>query len=370
MNLNAQWTPSNSLVTEVPKIATDGNILYAATGTGGGFHISIDSGQTWIAPFTFPLGDFIQSIFYSDGYLFLGGSIGNYRSSDGGYSWSQMPTLVDETFTYLKFGETIFAGTFGGGVYKSNDTGNTWISCNNGLFNGYIHALTNDQNSLYAASSIGLFKSTNNGQSWLDVTISIGSPTFNAVTFDGSNIIAGGPYCGIYRSADGGATWNSGNSGLSSTDIRSLYTVGETIFLGGGDGVMYSIDHGTSWVDYNLGFNNTYYVESFCVFGSTLFCGTITNGLWKRQLTNSLSIPTVQKPEISIFPNPNNGTFKIALPDGHKTVVITNSLGQEIHRTISEDKLMSIDLNIPNGLYFITIQTDTGIFNHKVLITN
>ncbi len=368
MNLNAQWAPTNCPGTEVPKIATYGNLLYAATGTGGGFHTSSDSGQTWTAPFTFPLGDFIQSVFYCDGYLFLGGSIGNYRSSDGGYTWSQMPTLVEETYSFLKFGSTIYAGTFGGGVYKSIDTGNTWISCNNGLFNGYILALTNDQNSLYAASPNGLFKSINNGQSWLDVTISIGSPNFDAVTYDGSYIIAGGNYCGIYRSADGGSTWNSANSGLSSTDIRSLYTVGETVFLGGANGVKYSIDHGATWVDYNLGFPGTYYVESFCVMGSTLFCGTITNGLWKRQLTNSLSIPTIEEPVFFIIPNPNNGTFQISLPNGNETVFITNSLGQEIYRATANNKYTSIDLDVQNGLYFVNILTDKGILNRKVII--
>jgi hypothetical protein len=83
-----------------------------------------------------------------------------------------------------------------------------------------------------------------------------------------------------------------------------------------------------------------------------------------------LSIPNVVKSEISIFPNPNNGTFQISLPNGNETVFITNSLGQEIYKTKAANILMSIDLNIPNGLYFVNIQTDKEILKQKVLINH
>jgi hypothetical protein len=245
----------------------------------------------------------------------------------------------------LKVESNIFAGTYGGGVYKSSDSGNSWSQSNNGLFNSYVYALSHDQSSIYAATASGLFKSTNMGGNWLDVTISIGSPTFDAVTFDGTYIIAGGFSCGLYRSADGGATWVSANTGLSTMDIRALYTIGETIFLGCAKGSFYSIDHGATWVEYNLGFSNSYYIQSYGIIGSTLLCGTYSNGIWKRELTNTLKIPESLESSISIYPNPTNGEFSISLPTINEEITITNILGTEIFKTKTTENRTIFQLN-------------------------
>src|SRR3990172_1064061 len=65
---------------------------------------------------------------------------------------------------------TIYAGTYGGGVFRSTDGGPTWGPINTGLSNLYVFALAIDPSApstLYAGTDgEGVFKSTNGGTSW------------------------------------------------------------------------------------------------------------------------------------------------------------------------------------------------------------
>ena len=75
----------------------------------------------------------------------------------------------------------------------------------------------------------------------------------------------------------------------------------------------------------------------------------------------------------NVFPNPSNGKFTLLLEkiQSNSSVYITNSLGQEIHRsTINQLDNTSIDLTgNPNGIYFIQINTDKGSFTKKLIIS-
>ena len=70
--------------------------------------------------------------------------------------------------------DTLYAGTDGGGVFKSTDGGTNWTAMNNGLTNPAINALAiNPQtpDTLYAGvnaygGGVGVFESTNGGTNW------------------------------------------------------------------------------------------------------------------------------------------------------------------------------------------------------------
>ena len=66
--------------------------------------------------------------------------------------------------------DTLYAGTYGGGVFKSTNGGTNWTAINTGLTNTNVCALAIDPQTpetLYAGTDGGgVFKSTNGGTNW------------------------------------------------------------------------------------------------------------------------------------------------------------------------------------------------------------
>jgi photosystem II stability/assembly factor-like uncharacterized protein len=173
----------------------------------------------------------------------------------------------------------IYIGTVGGGVWRSEDGGNTWTPIFDrqlALGIGEPQAIAIDPNNsptVYVGTSgrfapqpqAGLFKSTDGGGSW--VAVGSGYPsgnTGNAVQFvqqfinaiivdpaDG-NIVYLASSSGLFRSTDGGQNWTPGSNG--SGDARSMVLdtstpAGSRILFAGisGRGVLRSNDGGQNW---------------------------------------------------------------------------------------------------------------------------
>src|SRR3954471_7097695 len=117
-----------------PKI----NVLYAGT-EGDGVYKSTNAGLTW-APFSGGLDEQaarnIRTIFTGDGKVWVGTEAGLFASSGGAFSPvaqgpeddPQHPTKLNHSVQAVLTGPfgSVLAGTFGDGVYKSGDDGNTW----------------------------------------------------------------------------------------------------------------------------------------------------------------------------------------------------------------------------------------------------
>ena len=84
---------------------------------------------------------------------------------------------------------TLYAGTQGGGVFKSVDSGGSWTVMNSGLANADVRALAIDPLTptvVYAGTyGGGVFRSTNGGGSWSPVNSGLPSDTYvNALVID------------------------------------------------------------------------------------------------------------------------------------------------------------------------------------------
>jgi photosystem II stability/assembly factor-like uncharacterized protein len=235
------------------------NIWYVTVGSGGVWKTQ-NSGVTWK-----PIFD-DQSV-YSTGCITLDPS---------------NPATV-----WLGTGENVGGRhiSFGDGVYKSTDGGNTWK--NMGLKNSehiskiIVHPENSDiilvaaQGPLWSSGGDrGLFKSVDGGKTWLKVlgvnkwtgvTDIIVDPTnpdwMYAATWQRHRTVAaymgGGPGSGIYRSKDGGNTWEKQTTGSPKSNLGKIgltvspqnpeivYAAVETDRRKGG--VYKSIDKGSSW---------------------------------------------------------------------------------------------------------------------------
>jgi photosystem II stability/assembly factor-like uncharacterized protein len=67
----------------------------------------------------------------------------------------------------IQSGNYLYAGTFGGGVFRSSDNGESWQEKSIGLNNRDVYSLIQSGNYIYAGTDGGgVYRSTDNGESW------------------------------------------------------------------------------------------------------------------------------------------------------------------------------------------------------------
>jgi hypothetical protein len=189
-------------------------------------------------------------------------------------------------------GANLFAGTGGGGVFRSIDNGRNWTVVNNGLTNRDVRSLTVSGANLFAGTWGSIFLSTDNGAGWKRINSGLTAVTDIAVIpasdgTGGSKIFAsttlsfdlwqwavyGG---GIFLSTDNGSTWESINDGLMNKDVFALAVMGKDLFAGTDRGVHRLNGNGTSWTRVGL---DDISVSALAVNGLSLFAGTVDYGL-------------------------------------------------------------------------------------------
>ncbi|MDR3690176.1 MAG: hypothetical protein P4L46_12405 [Fimbriimonas sp.] len=122
--------------------------------------------------------------------------------------------------------QTIWQGSAGGGIWKSTDWGASWVPVGDNLKSLAVNCMTldpNDKKTLYAGtgegyfnadeiSGFGIFKSTDGGLTWNQLPSTDTFSHVNRIAVMPGNskvILATAQYGGIYRSNDGGTTWTS-----------------------------------------------------------------------------------------------------------------------------------------------------------------
>lgn len=246
-NGGASWSTNtdNLLDMSISDIAIDPNntnIRYISTGDGDGIYggyttlstvgvlKSIDGGNTWNATglsipqsTSGPAFSTVNQLLINPnntGNLFAACSFGLYRTNDSGATWAKLDTGDFKSIEFEPFHpNTIYAGTFNGEFYRSDDGGTTLTQVTTSLpvykaMNRIKIAVSPaDSNYVYiVVGQTGTYRSTDRGQTftnmstsdqiqyqwWYTMALAV-SPT------NADSLLEGG--LDIYASADGGATW-------------------------------------------------------------------------------------------------------------------------------------------------------------------
>lgn len=145
-------------------------------------------------------------------------------------------------------GQNVYAGTFGQGIFVSQNNGSTWNKSNSGLSSLDISSIAiSGANVFVGTYSGGVFISANNGASWSPVNNGLTNQSIRAMTVMGSNIFVATDSSRIFRSTDNGSSWVNINFGLSIYYINCFLVNGSNLFVGGGGGVFLSTDSGSTW---------------------------------------------------------------------------------------------------------------------------
>jgi photosystem II stability/assembly factor-like uncharacterized protein len=316
------WTLNHSNNSRVFGMAIDPNdqsVMYQV-GLDSGVYKTVNGGLSW-----FPVnngitykGAFCIAIAPSNSnVLYMGtdqngaSNSGLYISTNAGASWTLSNSGIVETsigiqsivvhptnpaIAYMCVFDGLVAST--NGVYKTTNYGATWVNSSNGLTNkNILTLLINPKNSnvLYAGSSFilpastgpsNIFKSFDGGATWnnfsngLPTNAATGDPirAFSMSTLDTSVILAAlfanDTAGGAYLTTNGGALWVKKSNGLVPLNTTGYLLRACSIrpgtnnqFFMGMDGITHGVwrstNGGNSWNDFSSGaLLNTYLVRA------------------------------------------------------------------------------------------------------------
>lgn len=149
-----------------------------------------------------------------------------------------------------------------------------WVECESPT-GGDVHSITHFGNSLLAGLTGGVYRSSDNGDSWSLVGLQgrdipcvfVNGTTIFAATNSNNGLLVEE----LYRSMDGGTTWNKISTAPTMT-VLSFGAIGSTLFIGTKNaGIYRSIDNGDTWTQVKTG---TFNVTSIAATTNTLFAAT------------------------------------------------------------------------------------------------
>jgi photosystem II stability/assembly factor-like uncharacterized protein len=275
MNLGAalQWRNIGPFrggrVTAVAGIASQPLVYYMGA-TGGGVWKTDDAGTTW------------NNV--TDGFV-RSGSVGAISVSQSN------PNII-----YVGMGEACLRGNIsnGDGIYKSTDAGKTWthVGLPDSSQIGRMQVHPTNPDVVYVAAvghpygantERGVFRTKDGGKTWQRVLFVDDKTGAADIAMDPSNaqvlyatmwqvlrtpwgITSTGPGGGLYKSTDGGDTWNKLSTGLPTSNLGKIgvtvspanpQRVWATVEADAKGGVYRSDDGGGTWQLLNDGFNMT-----------------------------------------------------------------------------------------------------------------
>ncbi|MBI4319645.1 MAG: DUF11 domain-containing protein [Chloroflexi bacterium] len=242
-------------------------VVLAATGGTVGVYRSVDGGNSW-RPSTSFAGCLRLLLDRASGAAYAScrpspNAQGVWKSTDAGASWtpivnsSLVPGFRDgETRALALAGTTLYvAGGSDGNLYRSTDGGASWSqrgSPDASQVRGVGVDATNPA-VVYATTSSKAFKSTDGGATWADIS-PVGGSDFRAAAVNPHNpsiVMLGSMANGggrLYKSSDAGASWTTVLSESYNSWIQFHPTDPNTVYIQG----RRSTDGGLTWSGFGI----------------------------------------------------------------------------------------------------------------------
>ncbi|MFN8165657.1 MAG: hypothetical protein U0X76_05660 [Bacteroidia bacterium] len=248
-----------------------------------------------------------------------------YRSYDGGLTGtfispsSGSSSFIDFSMNPLNH-HTLY--TAYDDAYRSYDDGTTWTNITNGLYQtlggGYgipIQAAPSDTNVIYIGRLTNLYRTVNGGATWNLITTGVIANALITgmvidpsdankvwVTYSGYGSYAASNSKKVMKTTDGGATWTDITyTGLPAASVNCIvYQNGtpDALYVGTDLGVYYTDNTMSSWIPYNTGLPNAkvYDMDIQYTVGK-LRAATFGRGIWE----SDLNVPVIAANDAGIL---------------------------------------------------------------------
>jgi photosystem II stability/assembly factor-like uncharacterized protein len=198
----------------------------------------------------------------------IGNGITVLRTRDGGESWQKVVPFTTNMSYYgimrTSRGELLLS-SFGNGVFRSTDDGDSWQSFGIGLEKNVWNIIEHPSGALFAyCYDSSVVRSLDGGVHWASCHFGIGSGDVRSMAIGADGTVwAGTGDSGVFRSTNIGASWTNAHVVSDSTAqyiwIPSMFADSEggiyaTVLPGsydvvGSDGVLRTTDNGATWAN-------------------------------------------------------------------------------------------------------------------------
>lgn len=162
--------------------------------------------------------------------------------------------------------------------------------------------------------------------------------------------------------------------GSASQNDHFLFDDGNTITNSG----YYKLNNDSTFYD-TLGATGSCKYGNFYEQDSIYYYMCASNGYWSKYYGKKISTGINQnylKNHLKIYPNPVRLVITIELTGANlwynqSVVLLKNTLGQVVKTVKLEDMQQQIDVSkLPNGIYFMEVNTLKGVLSKKIVINN
>jgi photosystem II stability/assembly factor-like uncharacterized protein len=237
-------------------VSPDGQDLYVGT-AGYGLWISHDAGMTW-ASVPQMADDYVSALLVdpeAGAWAYTRTLKQVYRSDDGGRTWAPVPDLDKRAYSFALGADGAHYVGLNGQVARSDDSGLYWTFFDNGLHPGTdvldLVVVSHDPARLYAAAWEGFYRSEDGGQTWKRCSQGLGNVEVDALAWDGQGVAVAGTRMGIYRWREDTDRWEPLPQGFQDRHVQVLESGPHSqVFYAGTDaGLLRSQDGGQTWVE-------------------------------------------------------------------------------------------------------------------------
>ena len=224
----------------------------------------------------------ITVIVFFVGFVTQLGADEHIEPNESGWVQTNGPYGGEVRALYAASKGVLLAGTWGAGIFRSTNRGNTWTPVNTGLAYEpgegfvYIEVFAQKGEVLYVGTQGGLYASTDGGNTWHHVSSFRKPESISGIVVIGDRIYVGTLNTGVWYSDDDGNSWLQVNDGFGPKSIRELASIGTTLIAGS----EHRLFRKRADEDALTAVNDDFFVqqiESFAVMDDLLYVGAYTS---------------------------------------------------------------------------------------------
>ncbi|MEI7595101.1 MAG: hypothetical protein WCK02_05075 [Bacteroidota bacterium] len=373
----SQWTPSGEIEGgNIKSAAVSGSTAFVITDEG--LFSSADQGKKWESVYVDEkiLAEEYAQVTALGNNVFLGTKRGLYLSVDAGMTWQLFNNGMPRNSTVLcvnAIGSKILATTSESMYISENSAAKFEKRKGDPALNAelpnniYIKDLIVKGNDIYIATfGRGIFKTPDMGNTWQEMNEGLTeskNKKIMSIVFSGSTLLAGTNRNGIWMSRNGGYSWQDASEGLpKNITVNKLLVVGGAIWAATTEGIYVSRSGGSSWSVSSNGFPDGVSAEVLATNGSLIYVGTEGAGVLNSTSGGSWSyVNSGLKLTTPIKCMAMDNTIFIAGTDGSGLFSSKDEGGNWYPMNIGlPPKLKVRDIHIKDSLIFIA--TDNYVY--------